>query len=227
MAVALRAALGYPGQVRTPVSIFRQPADGKALARTAGPVIGELTEGIDLESLPSAEARPAGVPGVATVVFSLFIVAYADRMLARGLAPLARPVLLWLNTVHVDLEQRRLAVGNGQRAPRAGGRREAWPAGRRRFRVRLPGRPVIWHGSNWSARDISRIPTRPTPSLFLLTALHAVHLLGGLVAWGRTGLQGAARRRSGRVRLSVELCAVYWHFLLVVWVVLFALLLFT
>jgi cytochrome c oxidase subunit 3 len=27
--------------------------------------------------------------------------------------------------------------------------------------------------------------------------------------------------------LSVELCAVYWHFLLVVWLILFALLLFT
>jgi len=30
-----------------------------------------------------------------------------------------------------------------------------------------------------------------------------------------------------RLRLSVHLCAVYWHFLLVVWLVLFALLLFT
>ena len=27
-----------------------------------------------------------------------------------------------------------------------------------------------------------------------------------------------------RVRLSVELCAIYWHFLLLVWLVLFALL---
>jgi cytochrome c oxidase subunit 3 len=29
------------------------------------------------------------------------------------------------------------------------------------------------------------------------------------------------------VRLSVELCAVYWHFLLIVWLLLFALLLAT
>jgi len=29
------------------------------------------------------------------------------------------------------------------------------------------------------------------------------------------------------VRLSVELCATYWHFLLVIWLVLFALLLST
>jgi cytochrome c oxidase subunit 3 len=31
----------------------------------------------------------------------------------------------------------------------------------------------------------------------------------------------------GNVRLSVELCTVYWHYLLLVWLVLFALLLST
>jgi cytochrome c oxidase subunit III len=30
-----------------------------------------------------------------------------------------------------------------------------------------------------------------------------------------------------QVRLSVELCAIYWHFLLLIWLVLFGLLLFT
>jgi cytochrome c oxidase subunit 3 len=29
------------------------------------------------------------------------------------------------------------------------------------------------------------------------------------------------------VRMSVELCAVYWHYLLLVWILLFALLLYT
>jgi cytochrome c oxidase subunit III len=54
--------------------------------------------------------------------------------------------------------------------------------------------------------------------------VHGAHVLGGLVAWGRT----TARVRQGgdpaRIRLSVELCAIYWHFLLLVWVVLFAVL---
>jgi cytochrome c oxidase subunit 3 len=56
--------------------------------------------------------------------------------------------------------------------------------------------------------------------------VHAAHLLGGLVAWTRTKLRMV---QSGSdlepVRLSVELCSVYWHFLLLVWLVLFALLL--
>jgi cytochrome c oxidase subunit 3 len=51
--------------------------------------------------------------------------------------------------------------------------------------------------------------------------------LGGLVALGRTmdkAWQGVA---AGEVRLSVELCTTYWHFLLFVWLALFSLLLLT
>jgi cytochrome c oxidase subunit 3 len=49
-------------------------------------------------------------------------------------------------------------------------------------------------------------------------------MTGGLVALGRTTakvLRGAA---AAQIRLSVELCTIYWHFLLVVWLVLLGLL---
>jgi cytochrome c oxidase subunit 3 len=42
------------------------------------------------------------------------------------------------------------------------------------------------------------------------------------VAWGKTTIEVW---RGLEVRLSVELCAVYWHFLLVVWLGLFVLML--
>ena len=55
--------------------------------------------------------------------------------------------------------------------------------------------------------------------------MHGLHLLGGLVALGQDDGQGVERPcREAEVRLSVELCAMYWHFLLLVWLVLFALL---
>ena len=60
-----------------------------------------------------------------------------------------------------------------------------------------------------------------------MTALHALHLLGGLVAWVRTSAKVRRGDALDKVRLSVELCAVYWHFLLVIWLVMFALMLFT
>ena len=70
--------------------------------------------------------------------------------------------------------------------------------------------------------------TNPANAFFyLVTALHAVHLLGGLVAWVRTSAKVRRGVTLDRVRLSVELCAVYWHFLLLIWLILFALLIFT
>ncbi len=51
--------------------------------------------------------------------------------------------------------------------------------------------------------------------------------MGGLVAWLRTTAKVWRGVEVAQVRLSVELCAVYWHFLLLVWLVLFGLLLLT
>jgi len=49
----------------------------------------------------------------------------------------------------------------------------------------------------------------------------------GLVAWGRTTAKVWRGIEVGKVRLSVELCAMYWHYLLLVWLVVFAVLLST
>ena len=55
--------------------------------------------------------------------------------------------------------------------------------------------------------------------------MHGLHILGGLVALGRDDRAGpGAAMAPDRLRLSVELCAIYWHFLLLVWLVLFVLL---
>ena len=63
---------------------------------------------------------------------------------------------------------------------------------------------------------------------YVLTGLHGLHLLGGLVVWGRTVSRLSRGSASpGTLRLSVELCTVYWHYLLVVWLVLFGLLMIT
>jgi cytochrome c oxidase subunit 3 len=64
-------------------------------------------------------------------------------------------------------------------------------------------------------------------SFYLLTGVHAVHLGGGLVAWIRTAARMARGAGLDEVRLGIELCTVYWHYLLLVWLVLFSLLLLT
>ncbi len=66
----------------------------------------------------------------------------------------------------------------------------------------------------------------PAASFFyLLTALHGLHIVGGLVALARTIRRAATGEDDTAFRLSVDLCATYWHALLLVWLVLFALLL--
>jgi cytochrome c oxidase subunit 3 len=67
--------------------------------------------------------------------------------------------------------------------------------------------------------------TNPAIAFFyLITALHGLHLAGGLVAWGRTFAGVLRGIDPARTALRVRLCATYWHFLLVLWLALFGLL---
>jgi cytochrome c oxidase subunit 3 len=66
----------------------------------------------------------------------------------------------------------------------------------------------------------------------LLTAVHGLHLLGGLFVLGRTtarifrvDLEQVVAR--SHIRTSVQLCTTYWHWLLLIWLGVFALLLST
>jgi cytochrome c oxidase subunit 3 len=69
------------------------------------------------------------------------------------------------------------------------------------------------------------VASNPANSFFyLITAVHGLHLMGGLVALGRTTAKVSRGAAMTQVCLSVELCAIYWHFLLLVWLVLLALL---
>ena len=55
----------------------------------------------------------------------------------------------------------------------------------------------------------------PSTSFFyLVTMIHGLHLVGGLVAWVRASLRIRRGAAIAQVRMSIEMCAVYWHFLL-------------
>jgi cytochrome c oxidase subunit 3 len=72
------------------------------------------------------------------------------------------------------------------------------------------------------------VSSNPASSFFyLITAAHGLHMLGGIFAWGRTLLLAGSADEQDRYRMDVDLCAVYWHYLLLVWAVLFYLLLTT
>ncbi len=180
----------------------------------------------DLMSLPTAKLGLRVFLAVATVVFSLTIVTYADRMLAADWRVLPEPFVLWLNTALLIMSsvafQR--AWNSAKRGQMDGIKSGMLLAGGFAFAF-LIGQFIAWR----QLVDLGYFAaSNPANAFFfLVTALHAVHLLGGLVAWVRA----SAKLRRGdaleKVRLSVELCTVYWHFLLIIWLLLFVLLLFT
>jgi cytochrome c oxidase subunit III len=86
----------------------------------------------------------------------------------------------------------------------------------------LGGQIIAW----WQLNSMPSFDiTHPAVAFFcLITGLHALHMLGGLVAWGGTSARLSDEVDLGRLRRSVRLCAIYWHYLLAVWLVLFGLL---
>ena len=163
---------------------------------------------------------------VVAVLFSLITVVYADRMGYGDWRPLPEPWLLWLNTVmlilgSLALEWARVSARQGQIES---------------VRIGLVAAGVLTVAFLVGQLLVSQqlvalgyfASTNPAVSFFyLITGLHGLHMVGGLVAWGRTTAKVWRGFGPIQVRLSVELCAVYWHFLLLVWLVLFGLLLFT
>jgi cytochrome c oxidase subunit 3 len=188
----------------------------------------------ELEAGSAAKLPPAKIGllillAVITSLFGLFISAYWMRMEhAHGdWNPLAVPRLLWLNTgllmlSSAGMQWARAAAKRGQ-ADRV---RIALLAGGMLAWAFLAGQLVAWRQLNASGYFLASNPA--VAFFYLLTGVHGLHLLGGLFVWGKTVARMA---RPGvelvDLRLSVELCTVYWHYLLLVWLVLFAVLLST
>jgi cytochrome c oxidase subunit 3 len=171
---------------------------------------------------------------VITSLFGLFVSAYYMRLNghhesgpATDWVALSEPPVLWLNTLlliaaSVAMQAARKSVQGGNVA----GSFKGLLVGGLLTLAFLGGQLYAWalvRNSGFFS------PLNPAVAFFyLLTAVHGLHLLGGLYVWGRT----LARMRRENVevidvRLSVELCSVYWHFLLLVWLGLFAVMLST
>jgi cytochrome c oxidase subunit 3 len=71
------------------------------------------------------------------------------------------------------------------------------------------------------------VDTNPNSSfVYLLTAAHAVHLAGGIVALIWAAVTSRLRRPVEARRIVVDVTAWYWHFMALLWVYVFALLAF-
>lgn len=164
---------------------------------------------------------------VITSLFCLLISAYVMRMHHQGdWRTLHEPGLLWVNTgilvlSSIFMERARIAAARGKMAVVE----TALNIGGACALAFMIGQLLAWHQLDTAGYFIA---TNPANAFFyLITGLHGLHLAGGMVAWGRTSAKLWHRSDIKQLRLSVDLCATYWHFLLAVWLVMFGLLLST
>ena len=161
---------------------------------------------------------------VATSLFALLISAYHMRMMEADWTRLSLPKVLWLNTAVLILSSLAMhwTLAAARRGQTDGVRTGLIAAGVFAFSF-LAGQLWAWQQLNASGYFVAANPANAF--FYLLTALHGLHLLGGLWVWGRTTVKVLRGAEVAKVRLSVELCTLYWHYLLLVWLVLFAVLL--
>lgn len=86
----------------------------------------------------------------------------------------------------------------------------------------LIGQLLVWN----QLYDLGYVLTsNPANSYFyLFTAVHGLHILGGLVALSNVTFQFIRKNSLTKLSSGISLCTTYWHFLFVVWLLLFALL---
>ncbi|GID07001.1 cytochrome c oxidase subunit 3 [Pseudomonas sp. 008] len=167
---------------------------------------------------------------VVSSLFFLFLLAFIARSqmadwlpLTDPLAPLANPWPLWVNSAFlvlscIALQWSRMAA----RQARLDATVMGFVVGGGFAIAFLTGQVWVWQQFvAWGYF----VASNPANSFFyLLTGVHGLHLLGGLIAWGITVAKFLRHVPLPQLRVSVELCTTYWHYLLGLWFVLFALL---
>jgi cytochrome c oxidase subunit III len=185
--------------------------------------VAKTSGGVSVAPPPAAKVGLAVFLAVALCVFSLLTAAYFMRMDSPDWQNPPLPRILWLNTAFLIASS-----GALQWAYFAAERDDAARL-RMLLKIAAATSGCFLLGQLWAWRELiaDGYYARSNAAdafFYLLTAVHGLHLAGGLVALART--IGKAWRPMNRTALqtSVELCAIYWHFLLAVWLVMFAML---
>jgi len=165
---------------------------------------------------------------VSTIFFCLFIVTYSDRMVYPDWQKMPEPWLLWINTIVLFFSS--FVFINAQLATR----NNQFDKVKNKLLLIgflaltfLIGQLLVWQQLITNGYYVSSNPSNAY--FYVFTTLHGLHLLGGLVYWIITirKIWNPKDIVISKVKHTVELCAIYWHFLLAVWLVLFGLMLFS
>jgi cytochrome c oxidase subunit III len=182
-----------------------------------------------------------GVAGI-IMIFVSFASAYVVRQglptfdsrtnsLVHDWIPVRLPRLLLVNTsvlllssITIELARRRAhrsvpltQVSSTPRGSTHGGDRTSWLA----MTVVLGLMFLAGQGMAWREMANSGFYISATPSssfVFLLTGMHGVHLLGGVIALLIAALASLLRRPASSQLIWLDVTGWYWHFMALLWV---------
>ncbi len=174
--------------------------------------------------------RPAGRTGlylflaVITSMFLLFSISHQMRATYPDWIVVAEPGILWFNTGILILASISLQLAsNTARRASFGAMRLFLFTGVLLTLGFIGGQIVAWRqmlDAGYYAAD------NPANAYFyMFTGVHGLHLLGGLWFLLRAASRAVTAPEGSGLAMRIGLCATYWHYLLLVWVLLFYLLL--
>jgi cytochrome c oxidase subunit III len=174
----------------------------------------------------SRRASMTGLMVLLAAVVMFFAALTSAFIVRRGLSndwiSTRIPQVLWFNTIALLASSAVLEMA--RRALRAGRRENfnrLWIAGSALGVLFLAGQYAAW--LELRAQGIY-LATNPSSSFFyVLTAAHALHLIGGVVALLYVSVQALRLRLGPGKRTAIDVTAVYWHFLDGLWVYLLVL----
>ncbi|MDK1489875.1 cytochrome c oxidase subunit 3 [Sinorhizobium sp. 7-81] len=184
--------------------------------------VGHTHDHRGIEPVPAAKIGLGVFLAVVGALFTLFISAYFMRMASSDWSPMPLPRFLWINTGVLVVSSVTLHWAKVE------AERRNDEAARTSLLVALAAGLAFLVGQLFAWRALSSagylLSGNPANSFFyMITGMHGLHIVGGLAALGRVTLRTWDAPIDRRTRLAIGLCATYWHFMLAVWVVLFAL----
>jgi len=165
--------------------------------------------------------------GSITALFSLFFVAYVGRMAYGDWRILPEPPLLWINTavlvISSFLFQKAKNLSNKFMFKNA--KYYLMAAGLSAI-LFIAGQFKVWNELTSYGYFVDS--NASFAFFYMLTGLHMFHMLGGLVVWTWSMSQIYKTDLSYRkLKSTIGSTAIYWHYLLAIWLVLFCILLVT
>ena len=172
--------------------------------------------GSDRMGLPMAKIGLWVVLLVVGSLFALFLSAYFMRMAYADWRAVPMPGLIWISTGQLIVSSvlLQIAVVSARNGDRTALKLSLVFGGIAAIGF-LTSQLLTYGELSSSGYALTKNPANSF--FYMLTAIHGLHILGGLVALAVLITNVWADEPAERIILRSEICATYWHFLLFIW----------